>query len=270
MKTFPSTTPSFLILLTHLALVSLVHAQERGPAIPILGTEPEITYKVETARTVASQGARLTIQRVAPPLLPQATEPVPAPPPDPQRLAARKALLPKRPTETRILSLMVTMVDHGLTRLQWFVPGKDGTWGTFEAWTHQDFRSVRLVSDFDLEDTRYLIWPTVLDGTKQVLRSPPVLPVALKNFSPDDPEIFLTKGNASDDKALAPIRALQEIYKKESLQLQATWEAQERDQEERRAWDAAHPPTPQDVVFRVWRIEPGTATAAPAEAAARK
>ena len=266
MKTIPSTTPPFLILLTYLALVSLVQAQERGPAVPVLGAEPEIAYKVEASRTVASQGARLTIQRVAPPLLPQATEPVLAPSPDPQLLAARKALFPKRPTETRILSLIVTMVDNGLTRLQWFVPGEDGTWGTFEAWTHQDFRSVRLVGDFDLEDTRYLIWPTVLDGTKQALCNPPVLPVALKNFSPDDPEIFLTKGNASDDRALAPIRALQEIYKKESLQLQAAWEAQERDREERRTWDAAHPATPQDVVFRVWRIEPETAASAKGEA----
>ena len=175
---------------------------------------------------------------------------VAAPPVDPAVRATRRAAWAlEAKKERRMLSLTGIYYPNGQTFLQWFTPGPDGVWQTYEAWTLTDFRSAWLVQEFEVGNTIYDIFPSVHPASKYDQRG--AFPGPLF-FPPGSPGFRLIKGDPNHTKSIEPITALHEIYRQEGPQLTAQWLTLKTAQEAQTAWLKANPPPVKDVVVRFW------------------
>ena len=145
------------------------------------------------------------------------------------------------------MSLTGIYYPNGQTFLQWFTPGPDGVWQTYEAWTLTDFRSAWLVQEFEVGNTIYHIFPSVHPASKYDQRR--AFPGPLY-FTDGSPGFRLIKGNPQDQHALNPIRALHEIYRREGHSLTQQWLTLKAQQEADAAWRKANPPPIKDIVIR--------------------
>jgi len=260
----------FSLLIPALSVGPLVAQDDQKAGLEVDVVTPEIRYEVESRRTIAlpgEGGRKLILERVKPPVLPPeppAAKPIPV---DPAVRAARRAAwAANAPKEQRLLSLTGIYYPNGLTLLKWFAQGADGKWETYEAWSRTDFRTIWLVQDFEVNRTRYCIFPVISPAGKWDLRHSFPGPL---DFPEGTPGYRITKGDATNAKAREAIDALHEIYLKEGTALQAQWETQRAAELLEAARLKANPPPVKDVVVRIW---PGrsnhysTETAAPAPA----
>ena len=210
-------------------------------------------YEIQKSRVVPlpHEGRNLIIQKVKPPVLPAPPVAQPHVPLDPEVLAKKREEWRKNaPRETRLLTLRAVIYDNGLTLLQWDHYNERHEREKYEAWTTTDFRSLWLTSDFDVNDTRYFMFPLIYEASARQKALRP-LPGPLE-FGKDSPGYLLVSGDPSNLQALNPITALHQIYKKEGPDLQMAWSLLVERRAEAKAWEAAHPTEPQDTVIRLW------------------
>jgi|GEM_PF-2274691 hypothetical protein len=258
-----------ILLLLGLSVVPLVAQDSQKAAFEVDVAVPAIRYEVKNRQAIAlpgEGGRKLILERVKPPVLPPdppAAKPIPV---DPAVRAARRAAWAANvPREQRLLSLTGIYYPNGLTLLKWFAQGADGKWETYEAWSRTDFRSIWLVHDFEVNRTRYSIFPVISPAGKWDLRRNFPGPV---DFPEGTPGYRITKGDASNAKAREAIDALHEIYSKEGAALHAQWETQLSAEVTEAARMKADPPPVEDIVIRVWPLKSNLFPEAEAEAAA--
>ena len=136
----------------------------------------EARYEVKASHVMPlndGTGRKVIMQRVKPLVLPPTQElaaPLPMPV-DPMLRASRQAAWARdAKMERRMVSLTGVYYPNGQTFLQWSMPGPDGQWTTYEAWTLQDVRAAWLVQEFEVGNTIYDIFPSVHPASKWDLR----------------------------------------------------------------------------------------------------
>jgi hypothetical protein len=164
-------------------------------------------------------------------------------------LAMRAAAALEARKERRVVSLTGIYYPNGQTFLQWSTPGPDGVWQTYEAWTLTDFRSAWLVQEFEVRNTIYYIFPTVLPATKwdqrRAFPGPLYFPEGSLGFR-------LIKGNPNHAKSIEPIAALHEIYRNEGVKLTEQWLSAKAAEAAAAEWLRANPPPAKDITVRYW------------------
>jgi hypothetical protein len=196
-------------------------------------------------------GRTLTILRGEPAQLPDPPPPPPVPQARPPEqlaaLAARRAAL----RETRLIQLSATVYDHRLTYLRWFEP-KTREWR--EAWSNVDFNHLTGCGGFDAEKKTHFLFLGVgnIDTAKIRERWGRIFPIPAHPALPaGEARFVVTKGDATDAAALAPIQALHDFYMVEKDRLAAAYEERERNQRNQAALLKANPPRPKDNVMWV-------------------
>lgn len=267
MKSF-SLLPVFLLLSSFsVRAQDLSKSQAEQPVKSVV----EALYEVKSSHTSPlgdGSGRKVTMQRVKPLVLPPPPEPAPVVPVDPAVWAARReawALEAKK--ERRILSLTGIYYPNGQTFLQWFTPGPDGVWQTYEAWTLTDFRSAWLVREFEVGNTIYDIFPSVHPASKWDLQRDFPGPLY---FPKGSPGFRLIKGDPTHTKSIEAIAALHEIYRKEGAQLTTQWLERLAVNEAEAARLKANPPPIEDIVIRVYPYKSNLFPEAEAEYEAAK
>lgn len=221
-------------------LQSRVKRIEREEPPPLAGMQP--IRKIVTA----------TIQRVEP--VPPPEPPAAIPAPDPEALARFRAMAAKRPKPVFIV-LSATVYDKENTLLRWHRNGR--TDPAMTAWSNVDFELLRGRTRFTHNGTDYYLFMGMGRENTAARRrlverlgktyTPPAIPA----LPPDEtPAFVVTKGDAADHAATAPITALHEYFSANSATLKAQQAARERARIEYEAYIRAHPPQPQDVLIR--------------------
>lgn len=253
-----------LLLILFLAQGTLP-AQEQPAAAPQAAPPSEpVVLSTRTKRIEREEPAPLadmkpirrivtaTIQRVEP--VPAPDPPAAAPPPDPEALARFREMLAKRPKPVLIM-LSATVFDSENTLLRWHPNGRRDLEMT--AWSNVNFELLGGRDRFTHNGTLYHLYMGMGRDSIAVRRrlaerfgrpyTPPVIPA----LPPDEtPAFVVTKGDAADIAATAPITALHEYYEAHSATLKAEWEAGKRARLEYETYIRAHPPEPQDVLIR--------------------
>jgi hypothetical protein len=243
-----------LLQLAALALATSLAAQEPA-AVPVPSSARVLGIDIKVESSVsfpADNGARMIIQRVAPPVLTPSPVAVSTLAPDPLRLAAWRARMAATyPLETKLLSLTAIVYPGGITFVQWHNCSDDGRWQTYEIWSRADFRALDMADDLVVNRTRYITSIHVFDAKWRFVGQRDV-PSPLR-FGPGSPPFIITKGDANDVKALQPLKALHQIYADEGPQLTAR--ANERaaaHAAEVERLRTAPPAPPQDTIIQMW------------------
>jgi hypothetical protein len=216
----------------------------------------------------------ITVDEVADPKIPD-----PPPPavvaPDPEKLAAFRARMAARPKPVFIM-LSATVYDHECTLLRWHPNGRRDLEMT--AWSNIDFELLGGRSRFSRNGTEYHLFlglgredTAARRRLAERLGRPytPPSPPPVPELPPDEtPAFIVTKGDATDAAATAPVTAMHEFFAENSALLQAEYEARLLARSEREAYLRAHPPEPKDITVRFWQREnqvarPGAATTEP-------
>ena len=110
-----------------------------------------------------------------------------------------------------------------------------------------------MVQDLDAGRTRYVVFPSVFDAGARFIKPRavpgPVVPVG------DGTGFFMTRGDATAEAALRPIRALHALYKKQGPALHSAWVEQQRLRAEEAVHRTAAPPPPGETVIRFWPVK---------------
>ena len=253
------------------ALASSLLAQETAHVVePVAsGTPAKPLPKLEIpAENILStkvqnlEDHKLILQEVVPMDLP--------PPPEPaapvEMTAERRAAFEARKLQIkqrRLLSLSVAVYRseryQGKVRtlFQW---RSDDRQREFKAWSNVDavwlsgyanfqtattFYSVFMIpSEFDIDRREALV---ASRGRKFTPPQIPELPVTANSF-------VVSEGEPTPEE-LAPIVAIHDLFKTEGEKLRLTYEKRILAQKEEAAYLKAHPPKPEDIVVRYWRIQ---------------
>jgi hypothetical protein len=236
------------------------------PVIPdfeVLRTDTRSVLKEEPAPLPGMIPVRKviteTVEVVADPQLPiQKPEPE-----KPVRILSEEERAALRARHRAVIPVMLsaTVYDHKRTMLRWFPNGVKG--GEMIAWSAVDFNVFGGMHRFSYQGREYslmLIGIGNEDTERSRLRAQrigrPYVPVVHPELPlTGTPEFVVTKGDAADVMALAPIVGLHELYRREKDKLHAQYEARKKAQKEYEAWVRAHPPEPKDVLIRVWKTE---------------
>jgi hypothetical protein len=151
-----------------------------------------------------------------------------------------------------------TIYDGETTHIRWqgSTPGR-----SFEAWSNINFDYLRGLGTLRLPSSEILILAMGMgevDTARLAARfasvgrpyQPPSIP-ALPASPETDPAYIVVKGDPTPDE-LAPITALHALYQYEHARLKAARDHTARLNAERRAWQQAHPPQPEDIVIKHW------------------
>ena len=242
-----------------------------GLAVSAAAPVVEARYEVKSSHTAAlndGTGRKVTMQRIKPLVLPPppvVAAPVPV---DPAFLAARRAAWARDAKKERcLLSLSGTSYPNGQTFLRWYMPGPDGKWTTYEAWTLTDFRAAWLVPEFEVGNTLYDVFPTIHPASQRDLRRDFPGPLW---FTEGSPSYRLTKGDPSHTRSLEPITALHQILRQEGPALTAQALALRAAAVAENARLKANPPPVEDVVIRITLLKSNRYPAAEGEVNAAK
>lgn len=221
------------------------------------------------ARTVSvyPDGSSLTIDIIAPPVLPAPTTlELPAMASQPAALdsaTAGAALpdlttaaktpgggMPRRLTELKLFSPAITVYEGtGISRITWW--GGKGL-KEFSALVRVDLSSIAACGDLERDGRRWLLLPAMRSGNARFAAKEKV--PALTDFQLDT-DIILTKGDPADTEALVPLQVLLEKYDTEGGLIASTAAAMKADQEARAAWEKAHPEKPEQVTVKMWPVQ---------------
>lgn len=264
-----------------LILATPTYAQVESPAAPhVVGSistgerfapvaKPPLPGTDVEQSVVHREGGRsITMQRVAPPVLP-------APPPAPQPRAPltdaqRDGLVQRARSKVKTLLLSATVFDHQKTLLRWWHEGQEYT-----AWSNVDFNYLCGFGSFEVGDTRWSLMLCAGNMSTATLArvaqergkiyTPPVSP----ELPSDTPTFVIVQGDATKVEAAAPINALHQLYKSSETSLKAAYESRKQNAAEQLAYDRAHPPKPKDVTIQFWKRETRLGTQSAAEGGAR-
>lgn len=231
---------------------------------PKIETTPEDILETKVREL---DGRKITIQKVTPVELPQETEPKqPVKQTAEQRAAWEARRQQMKKTEHLFLSTSVylSLRYPGGVRTLFRWESKDRK-RQFEAWSTVDATWMTGFANFQTSTTIYSIFMgcSSLDVDRLELLYAsrgrgfklPLVP----EIPQGDAQFVVTKGNPSPEE-LAPILAIQNLYKTEGEKLRLAHEGRIRAQKEQEAFLKANPPKPQDIVIRYWRIEKPVAT----------
>ncbi len=228
----------------------------------------------------------VTVDVVKDPKIPEPQEPAPATI-DPEKAAALRALMAARPRPV-FLNLSAMVYDHECTLLRWRVMGTQGTRGTqrtrviqgtqvpqvpqvtqvtqgieYEAWSNIDWELLCGQGKLTHNGVEYNLFASLFLYDTAVLRrravrlGTPYVPPQIPDLPPDEtPAFVVTKGDAADAAATAPITALHEYFTAHRAELVAALDARKEAQRQREAELRANPPEPEDVHIRIWKKEP--------------
>jgi len=232
------------------ALVPLAPAWGQEPASVAPAPPAAVQFEVQSSRTVQDGGRKITIQQVRPPDR-SAVPRVVVPALTPEEIAIKRVHY----QPSRIVWLTATTYPGGWNYLEWRGNSAEER---FAAWSRADCRLFSAIGEFHLENdrTRYLVITTIRRAKEQNSLQPPTSPVP-----GDGPGFVLTKGDADNSGAINPIAAVHRISRTEADQLRLRLEERERKRMEDKAWQAAHPVAPRDVVIRFWPKKSGRRTA---------
>jgi hypothetical protein len=252
----------------------------------VLREEPAPLPDMKPVRKVVD----VTVDVVKDPKIPEPQEPAPTVV-DPEKAAALRVLMAARPRPV-FLNLSAVVYDHECTLLRWRVMGTQGTQGTqrkrviqgtqvpqvpqgieYEAWSNIDWELLcghgrlthngveyNLFASLFLYDTAGLQRRAVRLGT-------PYVPPQIPGLPPDEtPAFVVTKGDAADAAATAPITALHEYFTAHRAELVAALDARKEAQRQREAELRANPPEPEDVTVKFWQRENQVTRPTPSEA----
>lgn len=269
-----------------LAVLPILRADEPVPS-PVSQRDAAIAAVLEAAPVISSQTERVvreepaplpgmipvrkeveaTVQRISDPGIPDP----PVKPPlvqSAETIARLKALAALRPRRV-FVHLSATVYDHKRTHLRWYHGGAPDR--KMEAWSSLDFTEFSWVQKVVRDGVEYEfmgIGMGVEDTTHRRRIAERLGRIYKETVFPELPEpgtpfFVVTKGDAGDAAALAPITALHELYQTDGPRLRAEKIAREKANAEREAWIRAHPPEPQDVLIRVWKTAQPEAIVAP-------
>jgi len=221
------------------------HVTVPVPKQPLEGTAIERT-------SVHAQGGRtITMQMIAPPVLPD------APAPDLAVSAAAAQAFHASRVEgppRRTLGLTATIYDHQKTYLEWTFNGEK-----FAAWSNVDFNYLAQIGDVPTEQNVFMMMMFPVNANTAALATlaerrgktyqPPTIPA----FATDEPSFVIVSGDASNAAALAPIASLHQIYKTNSARLKADYQQHLADAAAQAAYDQAHPKQPTNTVVQFWK-----------------
>ncbi len=241
-----------------------------GTPPPPAPPKPPFVVAPEHVRdtTAIQQGGRtITLQRIDPIALPP--PPAPAAPLSAIDAAAfREKAAAYRATHpwVEFLALGATVYRNGTDPARTFVRYRPNGGGEeIQFWSSADFSLLASLPAFTDGQGRsyslFLMW-TSIDPARTVARLAALGRTYVPPQIPDLPggaaAFTLIGSPPADARLLAPIRALHEIYNSQYAQLQSARADRERARLAREAELKAHPPQPQDLVIRHWRLGQGT------------
>lgn len=198
-------------------------------------------FQVLSTMTIDRGDHAVIIERVIPPILPDAT-------PEPEvRKRESGPILEAFVAEKDIVSMFLSGSVYGneITEIRW---QHEGQWVT--AWSNVDFNHLRGVTSFDAADAHYSFL-LVMDNQPIEAMEKPEIQSALKG----QPEPAYVVEGKVPNSALWGLEAIHEYYAANAVELQAAWERSESIREARERYDAANPKQPRDVVIRYWPIK---------------
>ncbi|MFD0895847.1 hypothetical protein KBB96_07860 [Luteolibacter ambystomatis] len=243
-----------------LGLAAPLFAQESVPIeghVVILVEKQPLEGVVVKRTAVHDQGDHTVImQKIAPPALPEE---------QPALLRGAVQSFQQTGGEQRVykaLGLTAIIYDHQKTYLEWAVGEQ-----RFAAWSNVDFSLLANVAHIPVGEELYsfLMVPANVDTAKlaslyqtrgQTYQAPqvPAFPSTL-------PSLIVTRGDASNAAALAPVQALLQHYRDNEAVLKAAYAQRTADAAAQKAYDEAHPKQPKDTTVQFWKRQaPATQT----------
>lgn len=241
---------------------SLIGGVADGTPAPPAPPRPLPEVRVLNSSVRHEGGRTITMNRVAPPELPEPPPPKPLPELTDEEMEALLAQAQENARETRFALVSATVYDHEKTLLRWWIPGdreRNLEPREFQGWSNVDFFHLGGFHSFEYEGIEFLlimalggidteVWEArlALYGRELDLPESPELP-------DDGPAYVVTDGSPDDTEGMKVMDGLHALYAKEKVRLAAAYEARERAREEREAFLRANPPKPKDTVIHFWR-----------------
>ena len=181
-----SSTSLATIAATALTLASLVVslAQE---AAPIPQTQTNIQFRVLEQTQINLGDRKLILNRVAPPILPEARA-LATPPLQPLSAEAAQTALRRESKKSAVLFLSATVYNREVTQLRWF-----GESGECRAFSNIDFN---LLSGLGVIETEYAVYSVLMGlGNESRAAATELIP-PLSQFNPKRAEYFVVEDKA--------------------------------------------------------------------------
>jgi len=238
-------------LLVHNSLIAQSLSDSEADAIIFQQEQAKATARAEReakqpdfqvlSTTMIDQGDHVVVmERVAPPILPEAT-------PKPEiQVSEPTPLLEAYTAEKEIVSMFLSGSVYGneITEIRW---QHEGDWVT--AWSNVDFNHLRSVTGFDTPEAHYSFMMVMDNQPIEALES-----LEIRKTLKVQPEAAYLVKEEVPDAALIGLEALHDYYAANEVDLKADWERSESIWEARERYEAANPKEPEDVVIRYWQI----------------
>ena len=262
------------LLLTFLIMPALLHAQapvetERNPWLP---DPTELPRAVKEARILSRRVAepatatkgRVIIEAIAPPAWPAPAAPAAIPPVSRLTMEERAARRASEPNELVLFSPTVLVYDNGLSLVRWWTADRFTGYQEYIVWVQLDLSDIQFCGDLIVDRRRYCLMPMMFHARERYVSRARV--PALTDF-PENSDIIVTKGDISNQEAMAPLLALVAKFDSQGDQIRDTAAAVKADQAARAAWEKANPKKPRDTVIKHWVIQSGLPPQQPLPAA---
>jgi len=215
------------------------------PPAPIVQKPLPVIRVDATNRVRGKNGCLITSQRGEASTEPDLPTPAPAATPvgTPELTAAEIARM--KWEQRHRFNLGATVYDHQVSKVQWTDPE---THEFYEALCGFDIGLLAGIDRFVHEGEHYQFLLLHSDVETAKIRRLAGAQVAQALEIPAG-DILITKGNASDVAATAPIRIIKKLINSEKQRLIAYHAAREQYGRQAVAWNAAHPPVPHDEIF---------------------
>ena len=210
------------------------------------GKVPE--FRIDASHRKERPNGSVTLLRGEPSLLP---DPEPPLTPEPlseeeeARLAAFQAEVAARPVQ-KFFSLSATVVDGGKTFLRWYAPGRIEP---YEAWSNVDFNNFSGFGSFESEGVEWIFIMSVGNVPHEYRDRMTWLPSAPVAIPGVEPAFVVTKGDAGNREARAPIVGLHDLFTREKHALIAARWQREIDRSRREEEARARAAKPRDTVM---------------------
>ena len=242
-------------IVSSIALLSLLFGQksiaEGEPAV-VEPKQSRIRFQTIESRRVKTGGRSVVMNRVAPPILPEAPKPPSAQ--TAEEIAAAEAAEVQQAPQKRheVLFLSATVYDRKVTELRWSVDGKQRS-----AFSNVDFNYFTGISQIETADANFsLIF--ALDNQNAEQREATDLP-ALERFSLARAEYFMKEHQGAPvlaDEKLAALDALHVYFDANKQRLIADAAKRQAALAEKERQLKEHPPAPKNTVINFWVDEP--------------